>query len=52
MSWKHAVQMDFVHNLYLAANHMYVHVILVHGGLLVVILVNQETPASPFLKTG
>ena len=44
--------MVFVHNLYLEANRTYVHVILVHGGLLAVSLVDQETLASPFLKIG
>ena len=53
MSKKHAEQMVSVRNQYQAiTNHMSAHVILVHGGQLVVILVNLETLASPSLKIG
>ena len=48
MSSKYAERMVSVRNQYRAmTNHTSVHVTLVHGGLLVVILANLETLASP-----
>ena len=53
MSSKHAERMVSVRNQYRAMiKNTSVHVILVHGGLLVVILVNLETLASLSSKIG